>query len=365
MILGKQHAASDIYSPLFGPTMGFKPKEYNTHKTPTDNDAGRFGEKPFLVYTSWMLNRRFGSRRRKGQVHFGHSMSRSVAKEAMDSFPRPSLQSACQKFRGESGFQLYSWYLAFHYTIERHREALLWSYIMLRSDADQDGNLRLEERQTILEDLQAGISHEGKSSSRKRMFYRIPESLEKAGLEAPKVNLDVLWTSLDGPLAIKGLDCYEFNITKCLAPDFASTGPQNSGSDFGTATVFDRLARQHPECGDCLIKLLLNRVKQGLAPLLPHPNTQSHQREMVIKALWKYQYTVVEPDAMFVMVTDAEQIEHKLRERLIKREETVGQLCLNDDVETDEDGPVADVRKVMQEVLQQMFPEPSIFENDL
>ena len=362
MILGKPHAASDIYSPLFGPTMGFKPKEYNVVKTPTESDASRFGEKPFLIYTSWMLNRRFGTRRRKGQVHFGHSMSRSTTKEAMGSFPRPSLQSACQKFRGEAGFQLYSWYLTFHYTIERHREALLWSYLMLRSDIDQDGNLGWGERQTILKDLREGMVHEGKTGFRKRMFYHMPESFEKAGLEAPKVNLDVLWTSLDGPVAIKDRDCYEFNVTECLAPGFASMGPPHSESNFSTTAIFDHVARQHPECGDCLIKLILNRVKQGLAPLLPYASTQSQQREMVIKALWKYQYTIVEPDAMFVMVTDAEQIEHKLLERLIRREEKVGQLCLNDDVETDEDGPVADVRKVMQEVLQQLLPNPSIFE---
>lgn len=70
MFLGKAHAASDLYSPLFGPTMGFKTNSYNTKDPPTDIDARRFGEKPFLIYTSWLLNRRFGGRKRKGQVHF-------------------------------------------------------------------------------------------------------------------------------------------------------------------------------------------------------------------------------------------------------------------------------------------------------
>ena len=45
MLLGKPHTASDIYSPLFGPVMGFKSNAYNTVNPPTEIDAHRFGEK--------------------------------------------------------------------------------------------------------------------------------------------------------------------------------------------------------------------------------------------------------------------------------------------------------------------------------
>lgn len=100
MLLGRPHAASDISSPLFGPVMGFKTNNYNTVNPPTAADAARFGEKPFLIYTSWLLNRRFGNRKRPGQGHFGHSLSRSVTREAIGSFPGPELQSACKRFRG-------------------------------------------------------------------------------------------------------------------------------------------------------------------------------------------------------------------------------------------------------------------------
>ena len=106
MLLGTPHSASDIYSPLFGPVMGFKTNSYSTTSAPTEADAKRFGEKvlcsladglgvlltvqqPFLIYTSWLLNRRFGIRKRKGQSHFGHSFSRNVMREAISSFPRP------------------------------------------------------------------------------------------------------------------------------------------------------------------------------------------------------------------------------------------------------------------------------------
>jgi len=344
--------------------MGFKTNSYNTINPPTDLDARRFGEKPFLIYTSWLLNRRFGERKRKGQIHFGHSMSRSVTREAIKSFPRPGLQSACQRFRGETGFQLYSWYVAFHYTIERHREALLWSYIMLRSDKNDNGNLGWDERQVIMEDLEAGMAKEGDTSYRKRMFYHMNEHLEEAGLEPPKVNIDVQWTSLDGPITIKDIDCFEFNVNECLAPGFSTpTSDQTTTNHvFSTFSIFDRVARQHPKCGDCLIKLILNRQEQGLGSLLPHADTQAESRKTIVRALWKYQYTVVDPDAYFVMITDAEQVENVLLKRLLKKRGRVGQLCLNDDVSTEEEGAIADVRKVMIRLLEGIVPEQSAFE---
>ncbi|RDW64041.1 hypothetical protein BP5796_10543 [Coleophoma crateriformis] len=364
MLLGKPHAASDIYSPLFGPTMGFKSNSYNQINPPNDIDARRFGEKPFLIYTSWLMNRRFGERKRKGQIHFGHSLGRSVYKEAMTSFPRPRLQSACQRFRGETGFQLYSWFTAFHYTIERHREALLWSYIMVRADRNGDGNLDWEERQAIMDDIEEGMSKEGQTGFRKRMFYAMTESLEAAGLEAPKVNIDIQWTSLDGPQAIQNLECFEFNVNECLAPGFStSTSDANHPNHvFSTSSIFDYAARQHPKCGDCLIKLILNRVEKGLEPLLPLADTQAKEREIAIKAVWKYQYVIIEPDAYFVMVTDAEQVENVLLKRLIKKRGKVGQLCLNDDVSTEEPAAIAAVKKVMTKLLNGLAPDASPFE---
>ena len=99
--------------------------------------------------------------------------------------------------------------------------------------------------------------------------------------------------------------------------------------------------------------------------MLPHSDTQRQMRDVVIKALWKYQYTITDPDAYFVMVTDAEQVENVLFKRLLKKRGNVGQLCLNDDVSTEDEAAVADVRRVMIKLLEGMVPEPSMFERDL
>jgi hypothetical protein len=371
MLLGKPHAASDLYSPLFGPTMGFKAdSHYNTRDTPTEAQSRLFGEKPYHIYTSWLLNHRFGERKRKAQAHFGHSMGRSVTREAIQSFPRPALQSTCQRFRHQSPFQLSSWYATFQYTIERHREALLWSYIMKRSDTNQDGYLDWNERQTVISDLEEGMLNEGNVTYRTRHFYRMADSLETAGLEAPKVNLDVLWTSLDGPSAIRGVKC-DFDIREwvdqCMGPSFSTdeSDKHHSKPIFSSEIIFDRIARQQPKCGDCLLKLILNRAEQGLEPLLPPADSQAKARATVVKALVRYQYTIVEPDALFVMATDEEQVEHLLNKRLLRDKREVGQLCVNDDIGTDEVYFVEKVRQKISALYQGLVPERSQFELDL
>lgn len=364
MILGKTHSAADLYSPLFGPTMGFKDNAYNTLKPPTGDDAERFGEKPFLIYTSWLLNRRFGARKRKGQVHFGHSLSRSIAKEAITSFPRPALRSAFQRFRGETGFQIYSWYVMFHYTMERHREALLWSYIMLRSDQDDDGYLSWNERKKMLRELSEGMGNETPEQYRRRIYYHMGDHLEEAGLQPPKVNVDALWTSLDGPWMIKDVDCDAFDTEDCLAPGFSMPSSDAAARSpvFSSATIFDRVTRESPRCGDCLLKLILNRRRAGLGTLLPHPVNKPEQRATVIKALMKYQYTIVQPDAYFYMVTDAEQAEHALLKPYLKNGKQAGQICLNDDVATQDEKELEQLRKVMTALFEGLLPHPSSFE---
>lgn len=285
-------------------------------------------------------------------------------REALSSFPRPELLSACKRFRGEPGFQIYSWYATYHYLIERHREALLWSYIMLRSDIDRDGVLSWSERQQVIEDIDNGVTNMDKASFRRRNFYHVPSALQRAGLTPPRVNTNILWTSLDGPLAIQGLDCSGFSINDCLGPGFQSSHSSAGNPMFATALVFDRLARQTPQCGDCLLKIILHQVRQGLAPLLPRANSQPSQRELVVKALMRYKYTVIDSsNSLFVMVNDADQVDSTLVRRYVQeRRELPGQICLNDDVSTTDPQELNDVHQAMNEFYEGVFPEKCAFE---
>jgi hypothetical protein len=216
-----------------------------------------------------------------------------------------------------------------------------------------------------MQELETGMKNEGRSTFRKRHYYHVPQLLQKAGLEAPKVNTEILWTSLDGPQAIQNVDCIEFDVNECLAPGFSisSTDARTKNPMFSTSNVFDRLARQEPKCGDCLLKLILNQTPKGLSPLLPHAETQSAQREVVVKAVMRYRYMIINPDALFVMVTDAEQVDSTLVSRYVRgKKELAGQLCLNDDVATNDPQELADVKQAMTELYEGLFPNPSPFE---
>ncbi|RYP89239.1 hypothetical protein DL769_000144 [Monosporascus sp. CRB-8-3] len=377
MFLGMPHAASDFYSPLFGSVMAFKSDHYNVRHLGSGRKGWpTFGEKPFVYYTSYLLNHRFGARARYVQAHFGHSVSRSVMHETMASFPRPAAQGACDRFRGESHhYQIYPWYAGFHYTIERFREALLWSFVITRSDTNGDGYLDWMERRMILDAVEPGWQLLSSSDSsepakrnanRDRMYYRLPQMLEKAGLEPPIVNVDVLWTSVDGPETIRNIKCHDFSVDKCFADSFGSplSDDASQNTDFMASNVFSRLASQHPECGDCLIKFVLASATRGLEPLLP-PKLKPKERLVVIKALKKYQHTIVDTDAMkFVMIKDADQARMELLDRTVKAGKKYGQYCLNDDVMIEDEEEVSRVKEIMTAVFDELWPERGRWEKN-
>jgi hypothetical protein len=364
MFLGKQHAASDIYSPLFGPAMSFKTNRYNQKLIPDENDLRRFGEKPGLIYTSWLLNQRFGPRKRNGQVHIGRSGSRRVISEALASFPSSSLKGSCRRFRNEA-HQHNLWYLSYHYTMERHRETLLWSYL-LRMDMNLNGRLDPEERRMMIEDIETGRAQTERGSIRHSIYAEVLAMYIAAGLEPPKVNNDTLWTSLDGPYMIHGVRCDDFNVTECL-----NLGDREAKLSFSCQTIFKRISFDHGKCGDCMLKFLLEQVPRGLEPLLPPSNQgtiQAHARKLIIKALTKYQYSIVVPNYIFVMINETKSVKEELLAPLFGNGEvkahyqSFGQICLNDDVETTDATELSSIQAALDTFFHRSYPIKTSYE---
>ena len=81
-----------------------------------------------------------------------------------------------------------------------------------------------------------------------------------------------------------------------------------------------------------------------------------------MKALKRYSYVVVEPDALFTMVTDAEQVQVRLIDRLADPEKQAGQLCLNDDVTTDNETELVALREKISRLFNEHWGIPSQFE---
>jgi len=56
------------------------------------------------------------------------------------------------------------------------------------------------------------------------------------------------------------------------------SGYEGKNPSFSTAVIFERVTRQKPQCGDCLLKLVLNQVERGLGPVLPHKVTLGKEK---------------------------------------------------------------------------------------
>lgn len=128
-------STGDIISPLFGPVLRL---DYNLVVEGKRSPENRPGEWSALWHTNWLLDQRFGKRSRPYIEHVHKSFSKSLLLETRMGWAAEHARLALNRFRN-SGDNLVTHFLAYYNIVERHREALLWSFFMLRLDADGDG----------------------------------------------------------------------------------------------------------------------------------------------------------------------------------------------------------------------------------
>lgn len=188
-------------------------------------------------------------------------------------------------------------FLATHYVIESHRQALLYSYFFLRADTNLDGSLSLAERHQLLGDL--GLEDSEVKASEAPYPVRstledLPRAFEATGLQRPR-STEIVFDSRDGfamftptpeyregpppgtahvrstnwPVVtateLKKRAVCSFSRSQCLGAEFLRPSARISTND-----LLRRVAFEHPECGDCAILLLLNKTgTRGLEAFLP------------------------------------------------------------------------------------------------
>lgn len=355
MMLGKETSSTDFVSPLLGMSFSWYSNDWavDEDREPDLND-GELGEGHALRYTSFLLNGRFGRRRRTLQLHQAKVMNQKILNEALRTFPKSAMRTPLSRYRDDSQ-QVYSWYLHMHFTMEMHREALLWA-IAMRCDSNEDGELQVEERAVFLRELEEGIQAKG-SRLTMPMLGQLKDKLKDAKLPDFKIQ-HVTHTSMDGPQQIKQLSfdqCQSsFSVEKCFGPDFATV------DEYSMVDFYERLSAPQygVECGDCLIKYLLNNSKLGLGSLLPKKD--GVYRERAIKAIHKYQYTETSPESFFLMVRNVEDAQ-ALRQ-WAKR--MPGLLCINDDVTTTDAHKLGLIGNGYRDFFQIAYPKASDFEKD-
>ncbi|KAJ9478799.1 EF-hand domain-containing protein [Pseudozyma hubeiensis] len=142
-------STGDISSPLFGPVFRL---DYNLLVEGKRSADATPGEWSSLWHTNWLLDQRFGKRKRPYIQHVHKSFSKSLLLETRMGWAYEHAQLGTQRFRN-GGDNLVTHFLTYYNMVERHREALLWSFFMLRLDGDGDGLVSLQELERALSQM--------------------------------------------------------------------------------------------------------------------------------------------------------------------------------------------------------------------
>lgn len=218
-------------------------------------------------------------------------------------------QTAASRFRGHQT-EYNPFFAATHYQIERHREALLWSFFVAKSDKDLDGTLSHEERLALLAGLGMTLATapEGVISAslpKRATLDHLGPLYARAAIRPPR-STEIMFDSRDGYALSHGPPSYDTTGRSGTAPDLAAGGwpvirksfeghelqKQRAAREtcsfvveeclgegfggvdgeakFGTNEVFRRVAFEQPKCGDCAVLLLVKASGEaGLEAFLP------------------------------------------------------------------------------------------------
>ncbi|UZJ55218.1 hypothetical protein CBS101457_004538 [Exobasidium rhododendri] len=297
MFLGQSLSTADFYSPLYGSVLHLDSQNLIS---PSDEPWSN-GELVGLRWSTSLLQKRFGTRIFPYPAHFHKSLSKPLLLESKMMWRDEFEEATAKRFRGR-GRLANSHLLLNGLTIERHREALLWSFFVSKVDLDGDGELDEKELATTYRLMGALPDGTGNILGRMRVrktseMESVEKFLEETKFPVPLASKYVfssldgfpfVWPShafsqatglclRDGPLNYRAEiekddkaqkrfknDICEMSMNVCWPKNLARVRSSN------TNTIFSRFAFEEPACGDCLIIHLVSQSgAAGLEAFLP------------------------------------------------------------------------------------------------
>lgn len=282
--LGRNLSTADFSSPLYGPVFHI---DHNTKVRPVEHQDNELGEHPSLRYSAWLLGERFGQRWRNYIHHITKMHLRPLNQEAQLMFGDELKKTAGERFRG--GAQLVNNHmLMYNFIMERHREALLWSYFVARVDQDGDGVYSDEELDGAWADLGLGADKNLTVSLPVRDTLQqdlINENLNASQFSVPQ-ETEYIVSSQDGYAL---LDLHPMRKTNegwpafDREPDETGDTKEEEEEDEGllncwdtesgrdSVALFKHIAFEESKCGDFLVAMLVAQSgRRGLSAFLPH-----------------------------------------------------------------------------------------------
>ncbi|GAA5909159.1 hypothetical protein JCM8208_003392 [Rhodotorula glutinis] len=290
-------SSSDVGAPFLGPAFRIQRDLQVDALAPGLLGGSSDGEWTSLRHANWLLDRRFGTRSRAYLAHIPKTFSAPVLREVSRIWHDELLETSTSRFRGlRAEYQLP--FLATHYTIEAHREALLHAFLVARSDRDLDGELSLDERRRLLSELGFGVEQQDEAAQvvqvrlpRRRPVSDLLSQLDRAGIERAGAT-EVAFSSTDGhgmirreeqvarghrstlirPVLAVNASAEEaaqpicsIDLATCFGAAFLSSTTASK-----TVDVLRRAAYEMPACGDCIVLALVGKSgSSGLSAFLP------------------------------------------------------------------------------------------------
>ncbi|KAK7005985.1 hypothetical protein R3P38DRAFT_2729323 [Favolaschia claudopus] len=378
--------SSAFHSPLYGPVFRLVTGFMVQGNPSGEGDSG--GEWRSLGWSSHVLDQRFGIRARAYVAHNARSFSLPLLHEAALTFGDAFALTPMSRFRGShsvSGeYEINTIYLATHFVMERHREALLWSWVVGKWGGMGDGGGVLDRNTKDGMWAEIGGRHGEEEVKMRRSSGRttnedVAFNMRSAGLAQPRsedpekqANTTYLFVSNDG-----------FTPNYMSRPEEATISRNDCmGSETETAwAVFRRLAAEKPHCGDAVIALLANAAPNGLSIFLPPPSPSSsssdipmpavlplimpssppplpqNSRAFALRLIHRYAYTIAETPSEFFGVETGEQAMWYLS--WVRPDTAL--LCVNDDL-ADDAWNVTQGSAQLQQWFQSKWPDKLAYE---
>lgn len=281
----------DFYTYAYGPVLRM---QSDLMVPPTTRDTKKVhGEWQTLQYSNKLLGDRFGQRYRPYTTHEAKTLVKSMVDEVTITWNSELHHTGQQRFRlNPEAKDAYLPFLATHWMVERHREALLWAWVVARIGGDDDEwgpdqsaqawrelggvpedkdslsvDVRRKPRSTLHEDQVISVLDSTGDTSIGKTRYAFSSrdgypysSLGRFGWKT--------WPTFQ-PSKSDGPGMYSDPAARCTISRIECLGLNNARIR-GASGVFARLAFEVPHCGDCVITALVaSSGALGLSAFLP------------------------------------------------------------------------------------------------
>ncbi|KAJ7065847.1 hypothetical protein C8F01DRAFT_1366746 [Mycena amicta] len=387
---------SAFHTTLYGPVFRMDPDLLVGGDNTGAGDGG--GEWRSIPWSGHLLDERFGTRKRPYMKHISRSLSLPLLHECLLAFGKPYAATPLSQFRGahfaDREWEVNTIFLATHFIIERHREALLWSWVVgkwggglarVRGVLDS-GTKRAMWQELWGKEMSGDAADEGANIVKRKPAVRttmgdVEANLKRAGVRPPAVKditqaMDTRysWVSMNG-----------YSPTWKRLMDKVNIDPSCIGNASEPAwKTFRRLVMVDLKCGDQIIASLLYNSPSGLGIFLPvpvrsssrptpspppstpepitlplrlpptEPFFPSNPRAFAVRLIQRYAYAIGYSPMYFIGPKTPAQAKTQLRTADIKK--STGLLCINDDL-GDDPRQLEEADRVFRSWFEKRWPE--------